>query len=104
MNPSLHAVHVLLLTALSGAIAKRTQLLFGDPPSLHRLRCRYSGFVRQLRRYYEIIFHSQANLVYPGAFLRPHVSPLLLGRVRLLPNQGGASSAGASLSRCFSID
>ena len=34
MNPSLHAVHVLLLTALSGAIAKRTQLLFGAPISL----------------------------------------------------------------------
>ena len=34
-NPSLHAVYVLLLTALSGsvsgAIAKRTQLLVGDP-------------------------------------------------------------------------
>ena len=39
MNPSHHAVHVLLLTAwsgsVSGAIAKRTQLLFGDPlPSI----------------------------------------------------------------------
>ena len=39
MNPSLHAVHVLLLTAWSGSvsapIAKRTQLLFGDPlPSI----------------------------------------------------------------------
>ena len=39
MNPSHHAVHVLLLTAwsgsVSGAIAKRTQLLFRDPlPSI----------------------------------------------------------------------
>jgi hypothetical protein len=39
MIPSLHAVYVLLLTAwsgsVSGPIAKRTQLLFGDPlPSI----------------------------------------------------------------------